>query len=70
MAEELLICLRNAASQNPLAIKQAEERLRQWEVRQSHLRILLRFLKLSFRNCTGTSESEFSIQEISLILPF
>jgi hypothetical protein len=32
MAEELLMCLRSAASQNPLAIKQAEERLRQWEV--------------------------------------
>jgi hypothetical protein len=47
MAEELLICLRNAASQNPLAIKQAEERLRQWEVRQSHLHILLSFFNLS-----------------------
>ena len=32
MADELLICLRDAASQNPLAIKQAEERLRNWEV--------------------------------------
>jgi hypothetical protein len=32
MAEEVLLCLREAASQNPLAIKQAEERLRNWEV--------------------------------------
>jgi hypothetical protein len=52
MAEELLICLRNAASQNPLAIKQAEERLRQWEVRQSHLHILLRLVNLLFWNGT------------------
>jgi hypothetical protein len=58
MAEELLICLRNAASQNPLAIKQAEERLRQWEVRQSHLHVPLRFLNLFFY---GTSDSELSM---------
>lgn len=32
MAEDLLVCLRNAASQDPLAIKQAVERLRLWEV--------------------------------------
>jgi hypothetical protein len=63
MAEELLICLRNAASQNPLAIKQAEERLRQWEVRQSHLHILLCFSNLSFRK--GTCESELSMTKIT-----
>jgi hypothetical protein len=63
MAEELLICLRNAASQSPLAIKQAEERLRQWEVRQSHLHILLRFLNLLLWN--GTCESEFSMPKMT-----